>query len=264
MDFFQDQKFSSKTLKTGLTLISKNENKDIVIIPCGIITRFARSLLRHSLINEIECENKKIRLALEIYNHGTCDIRAPETDIGIKGSIQKATHLDFLEAEAIYIMREVVAEAINPVMLYSIGKDSSVMLHLAKKAFYPSSPPFPLLHVDTRWKFKAMYDFRDYTANTSGMELKVHINSEGVEKNINPIDHGSVLHTDVMKTQSLKQALDFLNLMSHLAVLEEMKKSRVPKKKFSLFVINRIGGIQKINALSFGTSTIQEKTSMKA
>ena len=163
-------------------------------------------------------------------------------------------------------MREVVAEAINPVMLYSIGKDSSVMLHLAKKAFYPSSPPFPLLHVDTRWKFKAMYDFRDYTANTSGMELKVHINSEGVEKNINPIDHGSVLHTDVMKTQSLKQALDFFKFdVAFGGARRDEEKSRAKKKKkFSLFVINRIGGIQKINALSFGTSTIQEKTSMKA
>ena len=118
------------------------------------------------------------------------------------------SHLDRLEAESIHIMREVVAQAENPVMLYSVGKDSSVMLHLARKAFYPSPPPFPLMHVDTRWKFQAMYDFRDYMAKESGMDLLVHINPDGVAKNINPFDHGSAIHTDIMKTQGLKQALD--------------------------------------------------------
>ncbi len=118
------------------------------------------------------------------------------------------THLQRLEAESIHIMREVVAEAENPVMPYSIGKDSSVMLHLAMKAFYPSPPPFPLLHVDTTWKFRDMYAFRDQTAERSGMKLIVHINEEGVAAGINPITHGSAIHTDVMKTQSLKQALD--------------------------------------------------------
>jgi sulfate adenylyltransferase subunit 2 len=105
-------------------------------------------------------------------------------------------------------MREVAAEAENPVMLYSLGKDSSVMLHLAKKAFYPSKPPFPLLHIDTRWKFQAMYDFRDYMAKKSGMELIIHVNPEGVKKDINPFEHGSELHTTIMKTEALKQALD--------------------------------------------------------
>jgi sulfate adenylyltransferase subunit 2 len=118
------------------------------------------------------------------------------------------THLQRLEAESIYIMREVVAEAENPVMLYSIGKDSSVMLRLAMKAFHPAKPPFPLLHVDTTWKFRDMYAFRDRTARELGLDLIVHVNEEGVAMGINPFDHGSGVHTDVMKTESLKQALE--------------------------------------------------------
>ena len=118
------------------------------------------------------------------------------------------THLQRLEAESIQIMREVVAEAENPVMLYSIGKDSSAMLHLAMKAFYPAKPPFTLLHVDTTWKFREMYAFRDETVARLGVDLIVHVNEEGVAAGINPITHGSAVHTDVMKTQALKQALD--------------------------------------------------------
>jgi sulfate adenylyltransferase subunit 2 len=118
------------------------------------------------------------------------------------------THLQRLEAEAIHIMREVVAECEKPVMLYSIGKDSSVMLHLAVKAFYPARPPFPFLHVDTTWKFREMIRFRDETAKRLGIELLVHTNPEGIERGIGPFTHGSAVHTDVMKTQGLKQALD--------------------------------------------------------
>lgn len=121
---------------------------------------------------------------------------------------KKLTHLKELEAESIHIIREVAAEFDNPVMLYSIGKDSAVMLHLAKKAFYPGSPPFPLLHVDTTWKFKEMIRFRDQMAKEVGMELIVHSNEEGIEANINPFDHGSRKYTDIMKTSALKQALD--------------------------------------------------------
>ncbi len=120
---------------------------------------------------------------------------------------QRMSHLDTLEAEAIHIIREVAAEFERPVMLYSIGKDSSVMLHLARKAFSPSPPPFPLLHVDTTWKFKAMYAFRDQIAEAAGMELIVHINQQGVDQGVGPFTHGSRVHTDIMKTQALKQAL---------------------------------------------------------
>ncbi|MCY0963616.1 sulfate adenylyltransferase subunit CysD [Parathalassolituus penaei] len=118
------------------------------------------------------------------------------------------THLKQLEAESIHIIREVAAEFDNPVMLYSIGKDSSVMLHLARKAFFPGKPPFPLMHVDTTWKFREMIEFRDKMAAEVGMDLIVHINQEGVEQGIGPFTHGSSKHTDVMKTASLKQALD--------------------------------------------------------
>ncbi|OOE66525.1 sulfate adenylyltransferase small subunit [Salinivibrio sp. IB868] len=118
------------------------------------------------------------------------------------------THLQQLEAESIHILREVAAEFDNPVMLYSIGKDSSVMLHLARKAFYPGKIPFPLLHVDTDWKFRDMIAFRDRTAKEFGLDLIVHKNPEGMAQGINPFDHGSDKHTDIMKTQALKQALD--------------------------------------------------------
>lgn len=117
------------------------------------------------------------------------------------------THLQRLEAEAIHIMREVVAEAARPVMLYSVGKDSAVMLHLARKAFFPAPPPFPLLHVDTTWKFRAMYELRERMARDSGMSLIVHRNPEALARNINPFEHGSALHTALWKTEGLKQAL---------------------------------------------------------
>jgi len=124
------------------------------------------------------------------------------------GDRTSLTHLSRLEAESIHIMREVVADAQKPVMLYSMGKDSTVMLHLARKAFAPGSPPFPLLHVDTTWKFRQMYDFRDRVARESGMELLIYQNPEAKQRGINPFDHGSQLHTEMWKTEGLKQALD--------------------------------------------------------
>jgi len=126
----------------------------------------------------------------------------------MSGERVRLTHLERLEAESIDIMREVVAEAENPVMLYSIGKDSSVMLRLAEKAFWPSPPPFPFLHVDTTWKFQEMYAFRARMAEEHGLNLLVHVNEEGIARGINPFDSGSQVHTDVMKTEALKQALD--------------------------------------------------------
>ncbi|MCL7939253.1 sulfate adenylyltransferase subunit CysD [Halomonas sp. ATCH28] len=144
------------------------------------------------------------------------------------------THLQRLEAESIQIMREVVAETENPVMLYSVGKDSAVMLHLARKAFAPSPPPFPLLHVDTRWKFRAMYEFRDRMAEEIGMDLIVHINPEGVEKDINPFTHGSAIHTDVMKTEGLKQALEKYGFDAAFGgARRDEEKSRAKERVFS-------------------------------
>ncbi|WP_040570783.1 sulfate adenylyltransferase subunit CysD [Methyloversatilis thermotolerans] len=144
------------------------------------------------------------------------------------------THLQRLEAESIHIMREVVAEAENPVMLYSIGKDSAVMLHLAMKAFYPAVPPFPLLHVDTTWKFKAMYQFRDEMAKKLGMDLIVHINQDGVAKGINPFTHGSAIHTDIMKTEALKQALDKYGFdVAFGGARRDEEKSRAKERVFS-------------------------------
>jgi sulfate adenylyltransferase subunit 2 len=143
------------------------------------------------------------------------------------------THLERLEAESIQIMREVVAEAQNPVMLYSVGKDSAVMLHLARKAFFPSSPPFPLLHVDTTWKFKDMYALRDKAAKAAGMTLLVYQNPEALERGINPFDHGS-LHTDIWKTEGLKKALDQYGFDAAMGgARRDEEKSRAKERVFS-------------------------------
>ena len=144
------------------------------------------------------------------------------------------THLQRLEAESIDILREAVAESERPVMLYSIGKDSSVMLHLARKAFFPSRPPFPLLHVDTTWKFRAMYELRDRMARESGLELLVHRNPEAKRLGINPFTHGSALHTDVWKTQGLKQALDQHGFdLAFGGARRDEEKSRAKERVFS-------------------------------
>ena len=145
------------------------------------------------------------------------------------------THLQRLEAESIQIIREVVAECERPVMLYSIGKDSAVMLHLAMKAFYPGRPPFPFLHVDTTWKFKEMIAFRDRTARELGLDLRVHINAEGVAMGVNPFDHGSALHTDIMQTQALKQALDAGGFDAAFGgARRDEEKSRAKERVFSI------------------------------
>src|SRR5437899_5773594 len=147
----------------------------------------------------------------------------------------KLTYLQRLEAESIYIMREVVAECDNPVMLYSIGKDSSVMLHLARKAFFPALPPFPLLHIDTGWKFREMIAFRDMTARRLGLELLVHTNEEGRARGIGPIASGSALHTAVMKTEALKQALDRHGFDAVVGgARRDEEKSRAKERIFSV------------------------------
>jgi len=144
------------------------------------------------------------------------------------------THLERLEAESLHILREVVAECERPVMLYSIGKDSAVMLHLAVKAFYPAAPPFPLLHVDTTWKFRAMYEFRDALVQRLGLQLLVHVNEEGLRAGIGPCTHGSQVHTDVMKTQALKQALDKYGFDAAFGgARRDEEKSRAKERIFS-------------------------------
>jgi len=157
--------------------------------------------------------------------------------VGVKYTTMYAklmTHLEALEAEAIHIMREVVAEAENPVMLYSIGKDSSVMLHLAMKAFHPAKPPFPIMHIDTTWKFSEMIDFRDKTAEKLGLDLIVHINKKGQDMNINPFIHGSVKHTDIMKTEGLKQAIDKYQFdVAFGGARRDEEKSRAKERIFS-------------------------------
>ena len=144
------------------------------------------------------------------------------------------THLQRLEAESIHILREVVAECERPVMLYSIGKDSAVMLHLAMKAFFPALPPFPLLHVDTTWKFRAMYEFRDAMAKKLGLQLLVYVNQEGLAQGIGPFTHGSQVHTDVMKTQALRQALDKYRFDAAFGgARRDEEKSRAKERVFS-------------------------------
>ena len=164
------------------------------------------------------------------------DYRRPAT--GDDLTTTTLTHLDRLEADSIHILREVVAECERPVMLYSVGKDSAVMLHLARKAFYPAPPPFPLLHVDTTWKFKAMYDLRDTMARDTGMELIVHRNPDAEARGINPFDHGA-LHTDLWKTEGLKQALDSHGFDAAFGgARRDEEKSRAKERIFSFRTVS--------------------------
>ena len=162
------------------------------------------------------------------------DDLAVHPDVGARDAAAPG-HLDYLEAESIHIIREAVSESDNPVLLYSIGKDSSVLLHLVRKAFYPAKPPFPLLHVDTTWKFREMIAFRDAHVKELGLELIVHVNRDGLARGIDPIASGSGLHTDVMKTQALRQALDRHRFDAALGgARRDEEKSRAKERVFSL------------------------------
>ncbi|BBP00778.1 sulfate adenylyltransferase subunit CysD [Sulfuriferula nivalis] len=212
-----DQKF----IESALSLLQTHLNKPLAIVPHGELTKWCRAASKLS----------GVTFCLLGY--------PPILDLSsqsLAGSPRNAAaiHLARLEAESIHILREAVAEAENPVMLYSIGKDSAVMLHLARKAFYPALPPFPLLHVDTRWKFQEMYLFRDNLAQVSGMNLLVHINPVAIEKDINPFDHGSSLHTDITKTEGLKQALDQYKFdVAFGGARRDEEKSRAKERVFS-------------------------------
>ena len=206
--------------------------KSALIWPHGEITSTCRDLVSARGTHRFELPGGgEVTFAMTAYPTVKQTFEYPVVTRSEHGEM---THLDRLEAESIHIIREVVSQAENPVMLYSVGKDSSVMLHLARKAFYPSPPPFPLMHVDTRWKFKAMYEFRDWMAEEVGMDLIVHINPEGVAKDINPFDHGSALHTDVMKTEGLKQALDQHKFdVAFGGARRDEEKSRAKERVFS-------------------------------
>jgi sulfate adenylyltransferase subunit 2 (EC 2.7.7.4) len=174
--------------------------------------------------------------------------------------VDKLTHLKQLEAESIHIIREVAAEFDNPVMLYSIGKDSAVMLHLARKAFFPGKLPFPVMHVDTQWKFQEMYSFRDKMVEEMGLELITHVNPEGVAQGINPFTHGSSKHTDIMKTQGLKQALDKHGFDAAFGgARRDEEKSRAKERVYS-FRDSKHRGTRRTSARSCGTSTTARST----
>ncbi len=234
---------SAADLEAFLAALAVDYARPILLWPHGELVELARSLAEQNKSFTLNFDDGgSAQLALTAYQQpqsvATSRLNAtPESQPIEKSHFGKnmdMTHLDRLEAESMYIIREVMAEAENPVMLYSIGKDSAVMLRLAEKAFYPSKPPFPLLHVDTRWKFQEMYTFRSWIAEQTGMDLIVHINPEGVEKNINPFDHGSALHTDIMKTQGLKQALDQYKFDAAFGgARRDEEKSRAKERVFS-------------------------------
>jgi len=215
------------SIRAGLAVLAGN--KSTTFFPSGELVKSCREIINHSLKKGVEVA--KVQFPEPTSSRSN---RLSKKEVTTQTLSKNLSHLDRLEAESLYIIREVMAHAENPVMLYSVGKDSAVMLHLARKAFYPSPPPFPLMHVDTRWKFQAMYDFRDIMAEESKMELIVHTNPEGIQKNINPFDHGSALHTDIMKTQGLKQALDLHGFdVAFGGARRDEEKSRAKERIFS-------------------------------
>ncbi len=217
------RKDNEQHCQQALEQLQQHINKPLVIFPHEALLAH----LRHMPAKE------HIQIPFHAYLPILPDtLRAPDANNKISRAV--SPHLKQLEAESIHILREAVAEAQNPAMLYSVGKDSGVMLHLARKAFYPAPPPFPLLHVDTRWKFQEMYLFRDFMAQTSGMELLVYTNPEAIEKDINPFDHGSALHTDITKTEGLKQALDHYGFdVIFGGARRDEEKSRAKERVFS-------------------------------
>jgi sulfate adenylyltransferase subunit 2 len=206
---------------SALRLLRQFLNKDLALFPTQSLTKTCRALASES---HLEFCLQSYRKILDLHKQTTSTTQPRNL----------STQLKRLEAESIHIIREAVAEAENPVMLYSVGKDSSVMLHLARKAFFPAAPPFTLLHVDTRYKFEEMYLFRDYMARESGMDLFVHINPEAIARDINPFDHGSSLHTDITKTEGLKQALNKYKYdIIFGGARRDEEKSRAKERMFS-------------------------------
>lgn len=227
-----DLPLTDADLATAVEAFTDDAEKDVLCFPHGELVAACRCLAAEKGDDDVLCfdSGRTCRLALPAF-HNVFTIE--DLDPRPRRSAD-LSHLDRLEAESIHIFREVMAVAERPVMLYSVGKDSSVLLHLARKAFHPAPPPFPLLHVDTRWKFDEMYRFRDAMAEMIGMELLVHQNPEAIEKNINPFDHGSSLHTDITKTQALKQALDEHQFdFAFGGARRDEEKSRAKERVFS-------------------------------
>lgn len=215
-----------EAIHTALTSLQQHIGKPVAVFPHGALAALMRNAAEMPDIHLCPQAYLPV-LPNDLKLHGFDELRG-------QSAAELSPHLKRLEAESIHIIREAVAEAQNPAMLYSIGKDSGVMLHLARKAFFPSPPPFPLLHVDTRWKFQEMYLFRDFMARESGMDLLVHTNPDAIEKNINPFDHGSSLHTDITKTEGLKQALDKYKFdLVFGGARRDEEKSRAKERIFS-------------------------------
>jgi sulfate adenylyltransferase subunit 2 len=230
---------SVKQLNDALQRLQQFLAKELAVFPHAGITTLCRAIDANATHT-----NAAIQLCMLGYAP-VLDLAAQHNQAhqatGFEQKTLRTSHLKHLEDESIHILREAVAEAENPVMMYSVGKDSSVMLHLARKAFYPAPPPFPLLHVDTRWKFQEMYMFRDYMSQQSGMKLLVHINPDAIARNINPFDHGSSLHTDITKTEGLKQALDQHKFdVIFGGARRDEEKSRAKERIFSFRTKNHI------------------------
>ena len=218
-----------------LELLLKFFKNDVVLFPTGTIVHELRRICYQNKSKKFYFRDSGyVNLSMEIYSHGINDIIMYSQNNLKNTKSFTSTHLKKLEEESIYIMREAIAEANKPVMLYSLGKDSSLMLHLAKKAFYPQKPPFPFLHIDTGWKFQAMYDFRDYIKKNEDIELLIYKNPEGVKKKINPFLNNSDLHTSIMKTEALKKAIEKYKFdVAFGGARRDEEKSRSKERIFS-------------------------------
>ena len=215
-----------------LSKISLETQSSLSVFPSGTVVEiFKKNLFNQS--RQIDLNHSLfLKINLEIYPENITELKI--TNTLNKSYHSKNEHLDYLENESIHIIREAFAESKNPVMLYSIGKDSSVMLHLAMKAFFPNKVPFPLLHVDTKWKFKTMYSFRNYISSYYDLKLLIHSNKEGLKRNINPFIDGSEIHTEIMKTQALKEALDIYKFdVVFGGARRDEEKSRAKERIFS-------------------------------